>query len=70
MQGDIKMTVSKNHSFERKLELFPYSIYDNMEKRVVGNIFLSEDQANQLNKVMQHNGIYKPRYAFMVGWHD
>jgi hypothetical protein len=67
-RGDIKMKVPEYHSFERKIELFPYSIYDNVEKRVIGNIFLSEDQADHLNKVMQHNGVYKQRYAFMVGW--
>lgn len=67
MKGDIRKEIPIT-SFSRKVELFPYFVHDNVENKTVGNLFLTKDQADMLNKIMARNGANHQRYAFLIGW--
>lgn len=50
----------------RSEEFFQYFVYSNKEHRVIGSIYLTEDQASRLNKIMQSRGVYKQDIAFLI----
>lgn len=39
----------------RKLELKPYFVFSNNRSKIIGSIYLSEEQAYQLNTMMKHD---------------
>lgn len=66
--GDMRKKPIPIESFSKKVEMFPYYVYDNQANKSIGSIFLTRDQADMLNKMMQRNGATHQRYAFLLGW--
>ena len=49
----IDTNVDDEDAIVKSLILYPYFIYSNKENKMIGEIMLSEDQANALNKSMK-----------------
>lgn len=67
LKGDIRKEIPIT-SFTKKAKFYPYIVFDNKQQKTVGNVFLTEDQANELNRIMKIDGANKQRYAFLIGW--
>lgn len=50
----------------RQVNLIPYFVYSNSENKMIGSIYLTEDQSYQLNKLMQYKGIQNQDIAFLM----
>lgn len=49
----------------REVDLISHFVYDNDTNKIVGNVYLTEDQAYQLNKIMKSSGVDGQKYAFL-----
>lgn len=49
----------------REVNLISHFVYDNDTNKIVGNVYLTEDQAYQLNKIMGSSGVEGQKYAFL-----
>lgn len=52
-------------SVTRSVELVPHFVYSNHLNKVIGSIYLSEDQAYNLNKMMRYKGTGTQDIAFL-----
>lgn len=50
---------------KKEVELLSHFVYDNDTNQIVGNVYLTEDQAYQLNKIMKSSGAKGQKYAFL-----
>lgn len=50
---------------KKEVELLSHFVYDNDTNKIVGNVYLTEDQAYQLNKIMKSSGAKGQKYAFL-----
>lgn len=52
-------------SIIKQEEFYPHFVYSNSQKRVIGSVYLTENQASCLNKIMQSRGVYNQDIAFL-----
>lgn len=52
-------------SITRSVELIPHFVYSNTENRIIGSIYLTEDQAYNLNQMMRYKGSDAQDLAFL-----
>lgn len=52
-------------SIRRTVELIPHFVYSNTTNEIIGEIYLTEDQANKLNEFMKYKGPYNQDIAFL-----
>lgn len=52
-------------SVTRSVELIPHFVYSNTENRIIGSIYLTEDQAYNLNQMMRYKGSDTQDLAFL-----
>lgn len=67
MKSNMKTDMNKvsTKSVEKNVELLSHFVYDNDKQQIVGNVYLTEEQAYQLNKIMRVNGTKDQRFAFL-----
>lgn len=52
-------------SVTRPVELIPHFVYSNSENRIIGSIYLTEEQAYNLNQLMRYKGVDSQDIAFL-----
>lgn len=50
---------------KKEVELIPHFVYSNNEHKMIGMIYLTDDQAYQLNKLMRYKGGNHQDIAFL-----
>lgn len=50
----------------QNVKLIPHFVYSNSENRILGEILLTEEQANELNHCMRYKGIRNQDIAFLM----
>lgn len=50
---------------KKEVELISHFVYDNDTNQIIGNVYLTADQAYQLNKIMKSSGANGQKYAFL-----
>ena len=60
-----KVEPEEQWSVTRSVELIPHFVYSNTENRIIGSIYLTEDQAYNLNQLMRYKGSDMQDIAFL-----
>ena len=56
---------SKDEYVERKEKFYMYYVYSNKRNKMLGSMYLTENQAYQLNQFMRSQGAYEQDIAFL-----
>lgn len=56
---------SKDEYVERKEKFYMYYVYSNKRNKMLGSMYLTENQAYQLNQFMRSQGVYEQDIAFL-----
>lgn len=60
-----KVNQEDTWSVKRHVELIPHFVYSNSENRIIGSIYLTEEQAYNLNQLMRYKGVDSQDIAFL-----
>ena len=65
MVQEKEVTTSDDEYVERKEKFYMYFVYSNKQNKMIGSIYLTENQAYQLNQFMRSQGAYEQDIAFL-----
>lgn len=65
MVQEKEVTTSDDEYVERKEKFYMYFVYSNKQNKMIGSIYLTENQAYQLNQFMRSQGVYEQDIAFL-----
>ena len=60
-----KVEPEEKWSVTRSVELIPHFVYSNTENKIIGSIYLTEEQAYNLNQFMRYKGSDMQDIAFL-----
>ena len=49
----------------KQVELVPHFVYSNSENKIIGSIYLTEEQAYNLNEIMRYKGANSQNIVFL-----
>ena len=65
MVQEKEVTTPDDEYVERKEKFYMYFVYSNKQNKMIGSIYLTENQAYQLNQFMRSQGVYEQDIAFL-----
>jgi vacuolar-type H+-ATPase subunit B/Vma2 len=60
-----QVTTNDDEYVERKEKFYMYFVYSNKRNKMLGTMYLTENQAYQLNQFMRCQGVYEQDIAFL-----